>query len=282
MTTPQALQQLVRYEVVGDEPIGEGGCGVVWRARDLLLGQDVAIKTVGERLLMGRREIAERTLRKEAIAAARLSQRCRHIVRVLDLGRADDVLYLVMEWIECEVGQPGIDLTHRLGALSLGDVKAILFEVCEAVAHAHANGIVHSDIAPGNIVRDPAARVWKLADFGLLRIVENWLLSHGSGSLLTGGRVAFFPPRVRHDFTQIDYASDVYALAVTFRLMLEGTAYLRTPACWNQPTPGVVRITRDQRDAPDQVRQLLSRFVDGHTPDDTVQEFVSMLQRIPN
>lgn len=282
MDTLQALRNLVRYELVGDKPIGGGGCGVVWQARDVLFDQDVAIKTIGERLLAGDREVAERTLRKEAIAAARLSQRCRYIVRVLDLGRINDTFYLVMEWIGRELDQPGIDITHRLGAMSLGDAKAILFDVCEAVRHAHTNGIVHSDIAPGNIVRDPVAGVWKLADFGLLRIIESWLLSQGSGSLLTGGRAAFFPPRVRRDFTQIDYASDVYALAVTFRLMLEGPAYLRTPANWEQPIPGVVRITRDQRDAPDQVRQLLSRFIDGHAPNDTVKDFVAALQRVPN
>ena len=169
-----------------------------------------------------------------------------------------------------------------MGNASLSKAKVILFEVCDALGLAHDGGIVHSDIAPWNIVYDGGTMVYKLSDFGLLKIVEEQLLSRGSGSLLKGGRGDFQPPYVRDDISRVGFAADVYALAVTLRVLLEGDGCLPHNGGQVVPTPGVIRIRREQRDAPDQVRQLLARFLDGHTEDDRVADFVQMLQRVPN
>jgi serine/threonine protein kinase len=275
----QELSQLYRYDQISDAPIGRGGCGRIWRAHDILYNWPVAIKTIDESLAWADSERARRTFIKEAQVGARLGQLSRHIVQVLDLGFAASIPYFVMEWIEPQGGRSTIDVSPDMGAISLSGAKALLFDVCDAVTVAHENSIAHSDIAPWNIIYDPQNRVYKLADFGLLRILETKLVSVGSRSLLTGGRADFLPISVRSHKEEIGYASDVYALAVTFRTLIEG------PGCLGGhviPTPPVIRIKHKGRtDAPPQVRQLLTRFIDGHSDQDTVTDFVSMLQRIP-
>lgn len=281
MSTLGALRRLFRYELRSDRPVGHGGCGSVWPAYDGLFGRDVAIKTIDEALVLKQRIKAKRSFFREAIAGARLSERSRHIVKVFDYGFAGDTPYFVMEWIASDRGAP-IDLGDAIGKLSLARAKAVLFEVADALQVAHANGIVHSDIAPWNIVYDNAQRLYKVADFGLLKIVEERLVSQGSASLLQGGRMDFLPPEALDDIRNVTYAADLYALAVTFRVLLEGDSCLRQRNGRPRPTPGVIRIRHEQRDAPDQVRQFLTRFIDDHTTTDTVADFVSALQRIPN
>jgi serine/threonine-protein kinase len=189
-----------------------------------------------------------------------------------------------MEWFAPEKPEDGgrVDLSRRIGDFSLAKAKVVMFEVCDALELAHGQGIVHSDIAPWNIIYDAANRVYKLSDFGLLKIVEECLVSNGSGSLLVGGRRDYQPPEVRLDHRRINRASDVFALAVTLRVLLEGDGCLSYKGGQLTPTPRVVRIRNEQRDAPPQVHQLLARFIDNHTENDEVAEFAERLKRIPN
>ncbi|WP_157744989.1 serine/threonine-protein kinase [Micromonospora coxensis] len=265
--------------MLDDRPVGRGGCGTIWAARDLLFDEKVAVKTVNESLALHGDPRVQRSFVKEAMVGARLGRLSRHVVPVTDLGVADDVPYFVMPWIE-PWRDGHIDISPLMGAVSLAQTKTILFEVAEALAVAHANGIVHSDVAPWNVVRSEGDHTYKLADFGLLKILESRLVSIGSGSLLKGGRALFQPPEVRQDISAVSPAADVYALAVTFRVLLEGPDHLRRGG-GPHPTPGVVRIRHEQRDAPDQARQLLTRFIDRHSPDDSVDEFVQQLRRVP-
>jgi len=278
MTTLGSLQKLFRYDIDGDQPVGKGGCGHIWRAHDMLTGDNVALKTIAEALLWDSPVKARRTFKKEAIVAARLGEQSVHIARVFDIGIVDDILYYAMKWIDPEPGFSTIDIAERSGRMTLAQCKAILIDVCEAVSTAHEAGIIHSDIAPQNIVFDPASHNYLLADFGLLKVVEEAVVSKGSGSLLQGGRYHFFPPDVREDISKVSTASDVFALAVTLRVLIEGPSDSRSSAL---PTPNVIRIRHEQRDAPDQVRQLLTRFIDRHTKADSVDQFISMLQRVP-
>ncbi|MEI7578166.1 MAG: protein kinase [Armatimonadota bacterium] len=272
----EQITRVIRYELYDVAPI-EGGCGVIWKARDLLTGADVAIKTISERLLGPNAARSVRTFKKEAAVAARLAQQCRYIAPVLDLGLAGSVLYSVMPWYEAVPSGTNIDLGTKCGKISLGIAKTILLQVCEAVETAHANGIVHSDIAPQNILYDSSEHKYLLTDFGLLKILESAIVSAGSGSLLVGGRQKYFPDYVLLDSERISEASDVYALAVTFRVLLEGQGILSGSL---KPTPAVVRILHEQRDAPDSVRRLLSRFIDGHRESDRIVDFIGQLRTL--
>jgi eukaryotic-like serine/threonine-protein kinase len=282
MTTLESLRKLLRYELTQESPTGKGGCGHVWPARDLLFNRKVALKTIDDTLLWDVPDEAQRSFKKEAAAGARLGEMSRNIVKVYDVGRVDDVLFFAMEWIEAEVGATGIDVSRLMGRVSLARAIAILTQISDAVSTAHAQKIVHSDIAPWNIVYDAKNAVYKLADFGLLKIIEARLLSRASGDLLMGGRRDFQPPAVRMDARRISYSTDVYAMTVTFRVLLEGSSCLGSYGGQIAPTPGVIRISHEQRDAPPQVMHLVSRFIDGHSESDTIAEFASMLQRIPN
>ncbi|NRQ37117.1 serine/threonine protein kinase [Nonomuraea sp. NN258] len=278
-----SLELLFRYDRFSDVPIGGGGFGQIWKAHDRLFDLPVAIKTINEASAWRMGTSAKRSFVKEAQAGARLGRRSRNIVKVFDLGMAEDIPYFTMEWIEPRSGHHGIDISQDMGRCTLVRAKSIIFDVLDALVVAHENKVVHSDIAPWNIVYDPSEQIFKLSDFGLLKIMQGAIISQGSGSLLVGGRADFFPRDVRSGVEEISYASDVYALAVTLRTLVEGAGCLTENGGAMLPTPGAIRVRHEGgRDAPPQLTNLLLRFIDSHTSKDTVQEFRDMLQRVPS
>jgi serine/threonine-protein kinase len=176
-----------RYQVL--ERIGRGGFGDVYRGFDPVLKRAVAIKTC----LADEPAVRQRFVR-EAELAARLVHP--NIVTVHDFGAEGEVPYLVQELL------PGEDLAQRLarstgpqpgddGDLTLGEKLRLLLDVAAGLAHAHAAGIVHRDVKPGNLRLLPDGRV-KILDFGIAREL-------GAGSVLTGddkaiGTLAYMAP----------------------------------------------------------------------------------------
>ena len=147
------------YEVLA--PIGAGGMGEVYRGRDTRLGRTVAIKVLPAHLAdPERRERFER----EARAASALSHP--HICALYDVGQQDGTNYLVMEYLEGET------LAARIakGPLSRESLLLIRVQICQALAHAHQEGVLHRDLKPGNIMitRDGV----KLLDFGLAKLSQ--------------------------------------------------------------------------------------------------------------
>lgn len=276
MTISQDLLSLYRYEVDTSRAVGRGGCGTVWRARDILLDQDVAIKTISPDHLDLTAARTERSFRLEAIAGARLSRSSRHIVKVLDLGRTGATLFFAMEWIE-PMCRGRVDVSNMIGASSLAEARRVVLHACEAAWTAHGAGVVHSDIAPWNIVYDASMDVYKLADFGLLRTLENAFFS-ASGSLLQGGRLAFLPTYARTNIDLVSAASDVYALAVTLWTLISGESVQRRTS---DEVPRVVRVVHNQRDAPYEIYRLLTRFVSDHRTTDSVAELREALLALP-
>src|SRR3954454_22593584 len=130
---------LDRYRLV--RRLGSGGFGTVWLAHDERLGREVAVK----RVPTGDGDEAERA-RREAQVAARLSHP--GIVALYEAGADDDACYLVSELVRGET----LGLLEAEGALSDRDVVEIGIALCEALAHAHARGVVHRDVKPGNVI----------------------------------------------------------------------------------------------------------------------------------
>jgi serine/threonine-protein kinase len=145
--------------------LGEGGMGVVLAAKDVTTGERVAVKVVRN---VTRVAAVDRFVRE---ARATSSITSRHVVRVRDVGSIDGVVpFLVMDLLE------GTNLSTRareLGTCALSDVAGWMLQVCEALSHAHAKGIIHRDIKPSNLFlhREGGREVLKVLDFGISKVV---------------------------------------------------------------------------------------------------------------
>src|SRR5689334_8962312 len=143
-------------------PLGAGGMGEVYRARDTRLGRDVAIKVLsphawGDPAQSGR-------LLREARAASSLNHP--NIVTVHEIGQTDGVDFIVMEYIE---GHP-LSREVAPGGLTIPRVLELMGQIAGAVAAAHAASLVHRDLKPANVIVRPNGRV-KVLDFGLARTI---------------------------------------------------------------------------------------------------------------
>ena len=153
--------QLGPYQISG--PLGAGGMGEVYRARDPRLGREVALKT----LPAGLAADPERRARFEQEARAASALNHPNIVTILDVGEQDGVAWIAMELVE------GRTLRELLGAGSLPTRKAleIAVQIADALAKAHAAGILHRDLKPDNVMVSKDGYV-KVLDFGLAKLVE--------------------------------------------------------------------------------------------------------------
>ncbi|MHC5020300.1 MAG: protein kinase domain-containing protein [Planctomycetota bacterium] len=188
------------YTITGE--LGRGGMGVVYRARDPQLGRDVALKVLPS---SAPQELRERFLREGRVAA-----RLRHpnVVSILAAGEDDGVAWLAQDLIE---GRPLDRILHE-EVLAPAQAAELVEQIARAVGHAHAEGVIHRDIKPGNILVDRAG-VPHLADFGLARDVE------GSAKLSKSGQVYgtahyMSPEQARGVVGGLDGRTDVWALGV--------------------------------------------------------------------
>ncbi|WP_433305963.1 serine/threonine-protein kinase [Actinoplanes sp. CA-030573] len=192
-------------------PLGRGGMSVVWRAEDEVLGRDVAVKVLSPHLA-GNPELRDR-IRAEARAAARL----RHgaVVAVFDFGEFTDggrtLSYVVMELVD------GNSLADRLAGGALPWRAAVLVgaQVAAALAAAHADGIVHRDVKPANVMVTSSGV--KLVDFGISAAVGDL---DGTGGELLGTPAYLAPERIAG--SPVRPATDVYALGLLLYLAIAG------------------------------------------------------------
>jgi hypothetical protein len=196
--------------------LGAGGFGTVWMARDERLERDVAVKIVPRERIMGGR------FEREARAAARLSHP--GIVTLYEAGADDDGAYLVSELVR------GSTLGELLdaGRVSDREIVGIGIALCDALAHAHAQGVVHRDVKPSNVLvperpSDPAS-VAKLTDFGVARIVGGDSLTR-TGDVI--GTAAYMAPE-QAEGRDAGAPADLYALALVLYEGLTGLNPVRT------------------------------------------------------
>jgi serine/threonine protein kinase len=202
-----------RYEILA--PLAEGGMGAVYRARRVLLGDEVAIKVI-------RADIAGPGPLERFVRESRACAQLRHpnIVSILDYNADDQQRpFLVMELLN---GPSLKDELARRGAFEVADVQRIIPPLCSALAIAHDRGIVHRDLKPANVVaHDFAAsdRVYKIVDFGVANVRQGSDETRLTGSQQFLGTVAYASPEQLTGGT-VDARSDVYSLgAVVFELL---------------------------------------------------------------
>jgi eukaryotic-like serine/threonine-protein kinase len=249
---PAALV-LGRYRL--ERRLGAGGFGVVWRARDERLERPVAVKVLPHRRGLGKR--AER----EALAAARLNHP--GIVTLYEAGSDDDATYLVSELVEGRT----LDELLADGALSDRDVARIGAALADALNHAHAHGVIHRDVKPGNVMvpRVPhgEAALAKLTDFGVARLVGDDPLTRTSDVV---GTLAYMAPE-QAEGEAVGPAADLYSLGLVVYEALTGVNPVRgagpaaTARRVGEPLPEVRRV---RRDVPRALAAALDRAVRPH------------------
>jgi len=199
-----------QYQVV--RPLGRGGMGAVYLARDRALHRVVAIKVL-------RREVCGDALererfRREARTMARLSHP--NVVPVHAFGESGDLLYFVMQYVD---GESLAERLRREERLAARDVRRVLAELATALDYAHGQGVVHRDLKPENILLDRQGRAL-LTDFGVAALPSFEPLPADAG--LAFGTPHYMSPEQLVGEHAIDGRSDLYALGVLGFLMLSG------------------------------------------------------------
>lgn len=197
-----------RYEILSR--IGGGGMAVVYKAKDILLHRNVAIKVLSESLSNDQEFV--RRFDREAQAAASLSHP--NIVNVYDVGQDGYIHYIVMELVEGPTLKQMILERGQLTTAEAGDIAA---QICDGLQHAHDNQIVHRDIKPHNILIGKNGRA-KVTDFGIARAASSSTITQ-TGSVM--GSVHYFSPEQARG-GQIGSKADIYSLGVVLYEMLTG------------------------------------------------------------
>jgi serine/threonine protein kinase len=200
-----------RYRL--QRPLARGAMATVWRARDTRLDRNTAVKVLDP----GWRAdpVAVERLRREAQSVARLAHR--NIVGMYDFDVAGDAAYLVMELVE---GRSVNELLEVRRRLPVGQAISIAAQVCDALAAAHAAGLVHRDIKPSNILVDLAGVV-KVCDFGIALFQRAVCRAALTGAGAVVGTCQYMAPEQAAG-EPVDGRADLYAVGCVLYAMLAG------------------------------------------------------------
>jgi serine/threonine protein kinase/tetratricopeptide (TPR) repeat protein len=197
-----------RYEIL--EILGEGGMGAVYKAQDLELEREVALKVIRPELASDR-EILQR-FKQELILARQVSDR--NVIRIFDLGEAEKIKFITMEYVE---GESLHAILRQRGKLEVAEAVDIMEQVAGGLAAVHREGIIHRDLKPGNIMRDKNGRV-VVMDFGLARSLV------GDGMTRTGamlGTIEYMSPEQAQG-EELSASSDVFTFGLILYQLVAG------------------------------------------------------------
>jgi eukaryotic-like serine/threonine-protein kinase len=206
-TTPHVL--LDRYEV--GRLLGAGGMAEVYEGRDRLLARRVAIKVLQAQFVRDPSFLIR--FKREAQAAASLSHP--NIVGVYDTGTEDGTHFIVMEFVD---GRTLKEVIRAEGPLYPERAAEICADVCSALIAAHARGLIHRDIKPGNVMLTPEGKV-KVMDFGIARATTSETITQTAAVV---GTAQYISPEQAQGQT-VDYRSDLYSVGCCLYEMLTGT-----------------------------------------------------------
>lgn len=219
----EAGRCLGHFELVA--PLGRGGMGEVWRAHDLRLGREVAVKLLPEQLAFDPEYVTR--FEREARALAALNHphvaQIHELAEVVEHGSGTPLRVIVMELVE------GQTVTQRLGRgrLPVAEAVRVALQVARALAAAHARGVVHRDLKPANIVLSSDG-VAKVLDFGLARVRPPWregadvdiTAKLTDSDVIVGTASYMAPEQIRGEAS--DERCDVWAFGCTLAEMLSG------------------------------------------------------------
>ncbi|MFF2907423.1 Stk1 family PASTA domain-containing Ser/Thr kinase [Paenibacillus sp. NPDC057934] len=256
-----------RYQVI--ERIGGGGMALVYRAHDILLNRNVAIKVLRSQFVHDEEFI--RRFRREAQSAASLSHP--NVVSIYDVGQEDEIHYIVMEYVE---GKNLNEIIKERAPLQVDEAVRIASQICDALDHAHQNQIIHRDIKPHNILIGRNGRV-KVTDFGIARAVTSTTITQ-TGSVV--GSVHYFSPEHAKGVATGE-KSDLYSLGIVLYQMLTGSL----PFLGESPISVALKHLQEEFEEPRLLNPLIPQSVENvilrsmrKNPEERYQSAKQMLQ----
>lgn len=275
--TPENLENEVLSGCKILHKIAIGGMGTIYKARQLSMNRDVAIKVLSDELSKDRAYVQRFIL--EARAAGELSHT--NLIHVIDVGTFHNLYYYVMEYVDGE----GLDaVLEKRNFLPPGEGVEIVLQVASALDHAHRKGIIHRDIKPDNIILMPNGMI-KLADLGIAKRIS----AEAEGITQPGmvlGTPFYMAPEQGRDSRLVDARSDIYALGATLYHMLSGQVPFDGKTCLEvvlkaieaKPTP----LLRIKETLPPRVVAICEKMMQKE-PDDryqSTQEVIQDLERV--
>lgn len=258
----QSLGRLGEYEIL--QVIGRGGMGIVLKGFQKELHRHVAVKVLSPHLALS--GAARRRFAREAQATAAVVHP--HVMAIHSVNASARLPYLVMPFVACQSLQDRID---RQGPLDVKDVLRIGMQTALGLAAAHAQGLVHRDVKPANILLESNVDRVLLTDFGLARAVDDATLTRTG--IIAGTPQYMSPEQANGD--NVDHRSDLFSLGAVLYAMCTGRPPFRA-----ETTFGVLRRIRET--APRSIREInpdipqwLERVVNRLLSKDVVERFGS-------
>ena len=199
-----------RYEILG--VLGQGGMGAVYKARDIELDRLIALKVIRPELATDP-AILQR-FKQELILARNITHK--NVVRIFDLGEAEGIRFISMEYVD---GEDLRTLLRRQTKFTPQEAVSVIEQVCRALDAAHAEGVIHRDLKPQNVMRDKNGRI-VVMDFGLARSLGETGLTQ-TGAIV--GTLEYMSPEQALGST-LDQRSDIFSVGLIFFELLTGKA----------------------------------------------------------
>ena len=212
LPAPAALS--VRYDLL--EEVGQGGMGIVYKARDRETGDLVALKLLKPEVASDQK-IMERF--KNELRLARIITH-KHVCRIHEFNRVEGTACISMEYVEGESLRASL---NRFGSMGVQKAAHLGLQICSGLQEAHARGVIHRDLKPENIMVDSDGNV-KIMDFGIARSVYKTTTTTGAGSPI--GTPAYMAPE-QAECRYVDARTDIYALGLILYEVLTGTQTFR-------------------------------------------------------
>jgi eukaryotic-like serine/threonine-protein kinase len=272
----ERLQQSLGDSLVIERELGGGGMSQLFVAHERALGRAVVVKVLSAELAGA---LSVERFRREVQLLAGLQHA--HIVPILAMGEAGDVLYYTMPFVE------GESLRQRLvreGALPVGDVVVILRDILGALTYAHRRGVIHRDIKPENVLLSEGGAL--VADFGIAKAMsDSWTLGAITGSGMIVGTPEYLAPEQAAADPNMDERVDIYATGAMAYEMLAGKELfvglspLHQLAAHAAKTP--VPLTERRSELPPALEQLVMKCL-AKDPNDRPRSAAAMLQALDN